>query len=152
MTGVIPSSVHDNAKSSTQNHKEPEASAKGNTETGWFSSLFKMAPTEDLQPVTPHAQRPNIQNSPLPPGSNVPRMQHQNPSSAKEQVQFRHQHPGPADVPHDTEQKASQHERQGLFSGLFKSAASDDTSGAKASTSTTSSRLTLRNHEIGFYR
>uniref|UniRef100_A0A671T935 Protein unc-13 homolog B-like n=1 Tax=Sinocyclocheilus anshuiensis TaxID=1608454 RepID=A0A671T935_9TELE len=136
ITGVIPSSVHDNAKSTTHNHKEPEATAKGNAETGWFSSLFKMAPTEDLQPVTPHAQRPNIQNSPLPPGSNqnVPRMQHQNPSPAKEQMQFRHQHPSPTEVPHDTEQKASQHERQGLFSGLFKSAASDDTSVAQAST------------------
>ncbi len=136
ITGVILSSVHDNAKSTTQNHKEPEATAKGNTETGWFSSLFKMAPTEDLQPVTPHAQRPNVQNSPLPPGSNqnVPRMQHLNPSSAKEQVQFRHQHPGPAEVPHDTEQKASQHERQGLFSSLFKSVASDDTSDAQACT------------------
>uniref|UniRef100_A0A672ND31 Unc-13 homolog B n=1 Tax=Sinocyclocheilus grahami TaxID=75366 RepID=A0A672ND31_SINGR len=136
ITGVMPSSVHDDAKSTTHNHKEPEATAKGNTETGWFSSLFKMAPTEDLQPVTPHAQRPNIQNSPLPPGSNqnVPRMQPQNPSPAKEQVQLRHQHPSPTEVPHETEQKASQHERQGLFSGLFKSAASDDTSVTQAST------------------
>uniref|UniRef100_A0A673GKA5 Uncharacterized LOC107744157 n=1 Tax=Sinocyclocheilus rhinocerous TaxID=307959 RepID=A0A673GKA5_9TELE len=136
ITGVIPSSVHDNAKSTTHNHKEPEATAKGNTETGWFSSLFKMAPTEDLQPVTRHAQRPNIQNPPLPLGSNqnVPRMQHQNPSPAEEQMQFRHQHPCPTEVPHDTEQKASQHERQVLFSGLFKSAASDDTSVAQAST------------------
>uniref|UniRef100_A0A8C1KMU8 Unc-13 homolog B n=1 Tax=Cyprinus carpio TaxID=7962 RepID=A0A8C1KMU8_CYPCA len=134
ITGVIPSSVHDNAKSAIQNHKEPEATAKGNTETGWFSTLFKMAPTEDLQPVTPHTQRPNIQNSPLPPGSNQngPRMQPQNPSLANEQMQFRHQRPGPTEVPHDTEQKASQHERQGLFSGLFKM--SDDTSVAQAST------------------
>ncbi|XP_042588243.1 uncharacterized protein LOC109052044 [Cyprinus carpio] len=134
ITGVIPSSVHDNAKSAIQNHKEPEATAKGNTETGWFSTLFKMAPTEDLQPVTPHTQRPNIQNSPLPPGSNQngPRMQPQNPSLANEQMQFRHQRPGPTEVPHDTEQKASQHECQGLFSGLFKM--SDDTSVAQAST------------------
>uniref|UniRef100_A0A8C2I390 Unc-13 homolog B n=1 Tax=Cyprinus carpio TaxID=7962 RepID=A0A8C2I390_CYPCA len=134
ITGVIPSSVHDNAKSAIQNHKEPEATAKGNTETGWFSTLFKMAPTEDLQPVTPHTQRPNIQNSPLPPGSNQngPRMQPQNPSLANEQMQFRHQRPGPTEVPHDTEQKASQHERQGLFSGLFKMY--DDTSVAQAST------------------
>ncbi|KAI2659948.1 hypothetical protein H4Q32_022523 [Labeo rohita] len=138
ITGVLPSSVHDSAKSTTQNLKEPEVSAKGNTDTGWFSSLFKTAPTEDLQPVAPHTQRPNIQNTPLPPGSNqnVPRMQHQNPSSAKDQMQFRHQHPGPTEVPRVTEQKASQHEHQGLFSGLFKSAASD-TSGTQASTNQT---------------
>lgn len=136
ITGVFPSSVPDHTKSTTQNHKEPlEATAKVNTETGWFSSLFKMAPTEDLQPVTPPTQRPNIQSSPPSPGSNpnVPRMQHQKPVSAKEQMQFRHQHPGPTEFPHVTEQKTSQYERQGPFSSLFKSAASDDASDARAS-------------------
>lgn len=161
ITGVFPSSVPDNTKSTTPIHKEPpEAKAMVNTETGWFSSFFKVAPTEDLQPVTTPTQRPNIQSSPLPPqrpniqsspfppqrpniqrsplppgsNQNVPRMQPQNPVSAKEQMQFRHQHPGPTEVPHVTEQKTSQYERQGLFSSLFKSAASDDSSGSRTST------------------
>jgi len=184
-TGVFPSSVPDNTKSTTQIHKEPpEAKAMVNTETGWFSSFFKVAPTEDLQPVTtptqkpniqssqlppqrpniqssqippqrpniqssqpppqrpniqssqPPPQRPNTQSSTLPPGSNqnVPRMQHQNPVSAKEQMQFRHQHPGLTEIPRVPEQKTSQNERQGLFSSLFKSAASDDSSGSQTST------------------
>ncbi|XP_077099991.1 uncharacterized protein LOC143750688 [Siphateles boraxobius] len=149
ITGVFPSSVPDNTKSTPQILKEPpEAKAMVNTETGWFSSFFKVATNEDLQPVTTPTQRPNIQSSPLPPqkpniqssplppgsNQNVPRMQHQNPVSAKEQMQFRLQHPGSTEVPHVTEQKTSQNERQGLFSSLFKSAGSDDSSGSRTST------------------
>ncbi|XP_055064806.2 uncharacterized protein [Misgurnus anguillicaudatus] len=114
VTSVISSPVSDKVnttitKSTPQDIKTPhETMSKDNAETSWFSSLFKITPT-DLQPGTPSTQGPNIQSSSLPQRSNQgeTKLQQQNPVSSREHVQLRHQNQG------SNEQKASLHERQG---------------------------------------
>ncbi|KAA0703812.1 Protein unc-13 -like protein B [Triplophysa tibetana] len=132
VTDIVPSQAPDKinipmAKSKPQ--ESHETVTKGNAETGWFSSLFKMTPI-DPEPGSPATQKPNIQNSPLSPRSNDTRVQQQNQLhsvSSNEQVLQKH---GPNEVLYATEQKTSLHD-QGLSSGLFKSP-SGDTSGSQA--------------------
>uniref|UniRef100_A0AAR2KE56 Unc-13 homolog B n=1 Tax=Pygocentrus nattereri TaxID=42514 RepID=A0AAR2KE56_PYGNA len=121
-------------KNTPQNPIKPghcETEPKGNMETGWFSSLFKTVPNENVQAAASQGQRPGNQSSQQPVGSNqkMTRDEQQN-KTVNQQIQ-RQQSPGPAGAC-TAGSHSSQPEPQGFFSSLFKSTSSEDTSGSRA--------------------